>query len=165
MALEATVQGMALDAELQDDLHASDDLTLFNVVATHMPDAPPPHVIQQRREARQCLACGESSSHWRFQDCPKVKAQPQLVQVLREWLRRDRATRGRVVEGRTTEGVRRADHGDHRRRPPRPQMEPVREQLHTAIAALQSMVASLTPPLAEQDDSDDEVAGSSRHSS
>jgi hypothetical protein len=76
LALEATVQGMALDAELQDDLHAPDDLTLFNVVATHMPDAPPPHVIQQRREARQCLACGDSSSHWRFQDCPKVKAQP-----------------------------------------------------------------------------------------
>jgi hypothetical protein len=165
MALEATVQGMALDAELQDDLHAPDDLTLFNVVATHMPDAPPPHVIQQRREARQCLACGESSSHWRFQDCPKVKAQPQLVQVLREWLRRDRATRVRVVEGRAAEGPRRADHGDHRRRPPRPQVEPVREQLHTAIAALQSMAASLTPPLEEQDDSDDEVAGSSRHRS
>jgi hypothetical protein len=44
-------------------------------------------------------------------------------------------------------------------------MEPVREQLHTAIAALQSMTASLTLPLAEQDDSDDEVAGSSRHRS
>ena len=109
LALEATVQGMTLDAELQDDLHAPDDLTLFNVVATHMPDAPLTHVIQQPREARQCLACGESSSHWRFQDCPKVKAHPQLVQVLREWLRRDRATRGRVVEGRAAEGVRRAD--------------------------------------------------------
>jgi hypothetical protein len=165
LALEAAVQGMALDAELQADHQAPDDLTLFNVVATHMPDAPPPHVIQQRREARQCLACGESSSHWRFQDCPKVKAQPQLVQVLREWIRRDRATRGRVVEGRAAEGVRRADHGDHRRRPPRPQMEQVREQLHTAIAALQSMAASLSPQLEEQDDSDDEVAGSSRHHS
>jgi hypothetical protein len=165
LALEATVQGMALDAELQDDLHAPDDLALFNVVATHMPDAPPPHVIQQRREARQCLACGESSSHWRFPDCPKVKAQPQLMQVLREWLRRDRATRGRVVAGRAAEGVRRADPADHRRRPPRPQMEPVREQLHTAIAALQSMAASLSPPLEEQDDSDDEAAGSSRHRS
>ena len=165
LALEATVQGMALDAELQADYQAPDDLALFNVVATHMPDAPPPHVIQQRREARQCLACGESSSHWRFQDCPKVKAQPQLVQVLREWIRRDRATRGRVVEGRAAEGVRRIDQGDHRRRPPRPQMEPVREQLHTAIAALQSMAASLSPPLEEQVDSDDEVAGSSRHRS
>jgi hypothetical protein len=94
LALEATVQGMALDAELQAAHQAPDDLALFNVVATHMPDAPPPHVIQQRREARQCLACGESSSHWRFQDCPKLKAQPQLLQVLLAWIRRDRATRG-----------------------------------------------------------------------
>jgi hypothetical protein len=86
--------GMALDAELQAAHQAPDDLALFNVVATHMPDAPPPHVIQQRREARQCLACGESSSHWRFQDCPKLKAQPQLLQVLLAWIRRDRATRG-----------------------------------------------------------------------
>jgi hypothetical protein len=74
--------------------------------------APSLACIQQRSEARQCLACGESSSHWRFQDCPKVKAQPQLVQVLREWIRRDRATRGRVVEGRSAEGVRRADQED-----------------------------------------------------
>ena len=94
LALEATVQGMALDAELQAAHQSPDDLALFNVVATHMPDAPPPHVIQQRREARQCLACGESSSHWRFQDCPKLKAQPQLLQVLLAWIRRDRATRG-----------------------------------------------------------------------
>jgi hypothetical protein len=94
LALEATVQGMALDAELQADHQATDDLALFNVVATHMPDAPPPHVMQQRREARQCLACGESSSHCCFQDCPKLKAQPQLVQVLRAWIRRDRAARG-----------------------------------------------------------------------
>jgi hypothetical protein len=165
LSLEAVVQGMALDAQLQADHQASDDLALFNVVATHMTDAPPPHVIQQSREARQCLSCGESSSHWRFQDCPKVKAQPQLVQVLREWIHRDRATRGRVVEGRAAEGVRRADHGDHHRRPPRPQMEPVREQLHTAIAALQSMAASLSSPLEEQDDSDNEIAGSSRHCS
>jgi len=165
MALEAAVQGMALDAELRADHQAPDDMALFNVVATHMPDAPPPHVIQQRREAKQCLACGESSSHWRFQDCPKVKAQPQLVQVLREWMRRDRAARGRVVDGRAAEDVRRADHGDFRRRLPRPQMEPVREQLHTAIAALQSMAASLSPPLEEQDDSGDEVAGTSRHRS
>jgi hypothetical protein len=44
-------------------------------------------------------------------------------------------------------------------------MEQVREQLHTAIAALQSMAASLTPSIEDQDDSDDEVAGSARHSS
>ena len=156
---------MALEAELQAAHQAPDDLALFNVMATHMPDAPPPHVIQQRREARQCLACGEASSHWRFQDCPKVKTQPQLVHVLREWIRRDRASRGRNAEGRGAEGVRRADHGDIRRRPPAPQMEPMREQLHTAIAALQSMATSLSLPLEDQIDSDDEVAGTSRHRS
>ncbi len=165
LALEAAVQGMALEAELQAAHQAPDDLALFNVMATHMPDAPPPHVIQQRREARQCLACGEASSHWRFQDCPKVKTQPQLVHVLREWIRRDRASRGRNAEGRAAEGVRRADHGDIRRRPPAPQMEPMREQLNTAIAALQSMAASLSLPLEDQIDSDDEVAGTSRHRS
>ncbi len=59
MALEATVQGMSMEAELQSEQQAPDELTLFNVIATHMPDAPPPHVIQQRREAKQCLACGD----------------------------------------------------------------------------------------------------------
>jgi hypothetical protein len=108
LAVEATVQGMVLDAELQADHQASDDMALFNVVATHMPDAPPPHIVQQRREARQCLACGKSSSHWHFQDCPKVKAQLQLVQVLLKWIRRDRATRERAAEGRSAEGARRA---------------------------------------------------------
>jgi hypothetical protein len=54
---------MALDAELQADHRASDDMALFIVVTAHMPDDPPPHVIWQLREARQCLACGESSSH------------------------------------------------------------------------------------------------------
>ena len=80
LAVEATVKGM--DAELQADHQAPDDLALCDVVATHMPDDPLPHVIQQRSEARQCLACGESSSHWRFQDCPKVKTQPQLMMMM-----------------------------------------------------------------------------------
>ena len=61
LALEATVQGMALDAELQAEHHVPDNLTLFNVMATHMPDSPSPHIIQQLLEAKQCLACGESS--------------------------------------------------------------------------------------------------------
>ena len=43
--LEATVQGMALNAELQADHQAPDDMALFNVVNAHMPDDPPPHVI------------------------------------------------------------------------------------------------------------------------
>ena len=89
LALEATVQGMALDAELQAEHHVPDNLTLFNVMATHMPDSPSPHIIQQLLEAKQCLACGESSSHWCFLDCQKVKVQPQLVQVLLEWMHRD----------------------------------------------------------------------------
>ncbi len=45
LALEATVQGMALDAELQADHQAPDNMALFSVVATHMPDAPPPHHV------------------------------------------------------------------------------------------------------------------------
>ncbi len=45
LALEATVQGMALDAELQADHQAPDNMALFNVVAAHMPDAPPPHLV------------------------------------------------------------------------------------------------------------------------
>jgi hypothetical protein len=97
--LEATVSGI-LAAELQSDHPATDDWDLFNVVATHLSDDHLPHVIQERRETRQCLACGESSSLWRFQDGPKVKAQSELMQVLREWTRRDRATRGRAAEGR-----------------------------------------------------------------
>jgi hypothetical protein len=36
---------MALDAELQANHQTPDDMALFNVVATHMPDDPPPHVI------------------------------------------------------------------------------------------------------------------------
>ena len=62
LALEVTVQGMVLDSEQQADHQSPDDLALFNVVATNMPDTPPPHVIQHRREARQCLAGRESSS-------------------------------------------------------------------------------------------------------
>ena len=63
LALEATVQGMALDAELQAEHHVPYNLTLFNVMATHMTDSPPPRIIQQQLEAKQCLACGDSSSH------------------------------------------------------------------------------------------------------
>ena len=166
-ALEATVQGIALEAELQAEQPAPDELTLFNVIATHMPDAPPPHVIQQRREAKQCLACGESSAHWRFQDCPRVKAQPQLMQVLREWMRRDRATRGRGTDGagaervdnnRAAGGPPRAERvGDNRRFPAaRPTL---REHLNTAITALQSVAASLSPRSEGQEDSDGEAAG------
>jgi hypothetical protein len=44
-AMEATVQGMALNAELQADHQAPGDMALFNVVNAHMPDDPPPHVI------------------------------------------------------------------------------------------------------------------------
>jgi hypothetical protein len=55
VTLEATVHGMTLAVELQADHRAPADLALFNVVATHMPDAPPPHVIQDRSETRQCL--------------------------------------------------------------------------------------------------------------
>jgi hypothetical protein len=45
LAMEATVQGMALDAGLQADHQAPDDMALFNVVATHMPYAPLTPVI------------------------------------------------------------------------------------------------------------------------
>ena len=54
---------MTLDAELQAEHHVPYNLTLFNVMATHMTDSPPSRIIQQQREAKQCLACGDSSSH------------------------------------------------------------------------------------------------------
>ena len=56
LTMEATVNCMTLASALQADHQAPDDLTLFNVVATHMPDDPLPHVIQESRETRQCLA-------------------------------------------------------------------------------------------------------------
>jgi hypothetical protein len=54
--MEATVNCMTLASALQADHQAPDDLTLFNVVATHMSDDPLPHVIQESRETRQCLS-------------------------------------------------------------------------------------------------------------
>ena len=66
MALEATIQGLALDAELRHDHDAPDEVSLFNIVASHMADAQSPEVIQAWRDAKQCLACGESSTHWKF---------------------------------------------------------------------------------------------------
>jgi hypothetical protein len=55
--------------------------------------------IQERRESGQCLACGESSSLWRFQDCPKVKAPSELVQVLRAAVARRRCRTQRQGTG------------------------------------------------------------------
>ena len=87
--MEATVNCMTLASALQADHQAPDDLTLFNVVATHMPDDPLPHVIQQRSEARQCLACGESSSHYLLKGGRhKEHAGPLAAPLAAEKLRR-----------------------------------------------------------------------------
>lgn len=39
---------------------------------------PPPELIEQRRVSKACLACGEKSSHWKFTECPKLLADPQI---------------------------------------------------------------------------------------
>ena len=133
-SLEATVQGMAFVSFLGADDSPHDSLSLFNVVATHMPDTPPAHVSQERRAAGQCLECGESTSHWRFTECPRVRANPQLMETMREWLRRERASRPpqRRREQATPAPPRDAS------RPARPSSSVDRAHLNTAIAALQA---------------------------
>ena len=156
-SLEATVQGMAFESFLGADDSPPDSLSLFNVVATHMPDTPPAHVIQERRAAGQCLVCGDSTSHWRFTECPRVRANPQLMETMREWLRRERASRPpqRRREQATPAPPRDAS------RPARPSSSVDRAHLNTAIAALQAMASSLASPAAS-DDSDEEQAAAAR---
>ena len=158
-SLEATVQGMAFVSFLGADDSPHDSLSLFNVVATHMPDTPPAHVSQERRAAGQCLECGESTSHWRFTECPRVRANPQLMETMREWLRRERASRPpqRRREQATPAPPRDAS------RPARPSSSVDRAHLNTAIAALQAMASSLASPAAS-DDSEDEQAGAAARS-
>ena len=155
-SLEATVQGMAFESFLGADDSPHDSLSLFNVVATHMPDTPPAHVIQERRAAGQCLVCGESTSHWRFTECPRVRANPQLMETMREWLRRERASR----PPRRREKAPPAPPRDASR-PARPSSSVDREHLNTAIAALQAMASSMASPVAS-DDSDEEQAAEAR---
>jgi hypothetical protein len=162
MSLEATIQGLALDAELRNDHDAPDEVSLFNIVASHMADAPPPEIIQARRDAKQCLACGESSTHWRFQDCPRFRSQPHLVEVLRQWLRRTQTAKPRRQAGsrpspRDTLVV------SHRQ--PSDRSVPLsgtstrrscrfrKRHLHTAIVPLQAMEAAMS---GRQDDSGSE---------
>jgi len=150
MALEATIQGLALDAELRSDHEAPDEVSLFNIVASHMADAPPPEVIQARRDAKQCLACGESSTHWRFQDCPRIRSQPHLVEVLRQWLRRNKTAKPRRQAG-SRPSPRDALVVSHRQ--PSDRSMPLSAHLHTAIVALQAMEAAMA---GRQDDSGSE---------
>jgi len=149
-ALEATIQGLALDAELRNDHDAPDEVSLFNVVASHMADAPAPEVIQARRDAKQCLACGESSSHWRFQDCPRLRSQPHLVEVLRQWLRRTQTAKPRRQD-RSRPSPRDALVVSHRQ--PSDRAVSLSAHLHTAIVALQAMEAAMA---GRRDDSDSE---------
>ena len=157
-ALEATVHGMALTADLNADDAPFDPVRLFNAVATHMVDAPPPHVVQERRTAGQCLACGESTTHTRFTDCPHVRDQPHLVEALRDFLRRERAER-QSAHPRREARVRRG-----RPSPPPSSSPPLTAQLHTAIAALQAIASTLNSPvggerpIAGEEDTDEEDA-------
>jgi hypothetical protein len=139
-ALEATIQGLALDAELRSDHDAPDEVSLFNIVASHMTDAPAPEVIQARRDAKQCLACGESSSHWRFQDCPRLRSQPHLMEVLRQWLRRSQTSKPRRPD-RSRPSPQAALVVSHRQ--PSDRSVPLAAHLHTAIVALQAMEAAM----------------------
>jgi hypothetical protein len=120
------------------------------VVASHMADAPAPEVIQARRDAKQCLACGESSSHWRFQDCPRLRSQPHLVEVLRQWLRRTQTAKPRRQD-RSRPSPRDALVVSHRQ--PSDRAVSLSAHLHTAIVALQAMEAAMA---GRRDDSDSE---------
>ena len=150
MSLEATIQGLALDAELRHDHDAPDEVSLFNIVASHMADAPSPEVIQARRDAKQCLACGESSTHWKFQDCPRLRSQPHLVEVLWQWLRRTQTAKPRRQAG-SRPSPRDALVVSHRQ--PSDRSVPLSAHLHTAIVALQAMEAAMA---GRQDDSGSE---------
>ena len=158
-SLEATVQGMAFESFLGADDSPPDSLSLFNVVATHMPDTPPAHVIQERRAAGQCLVCGDSTSHWRFTECPRVRTNPQLMETMREWLRRERASR---PPQRRREQAAPAPPRDASR-PARPSSSVDRAHLNTAIAALQAIASSLASPAAS-DDSEGEQADAAARS-
>jgi hypothetical protein len=150
MTLEATIQGLTIDAELRSNHDAPDEVSLFNIVASHMADATPPEIIQARKNAKQCLACGESSTHWRFQDCPLLRSQPHLVEVLRQWLRRNQTAKPRRPAGSRPSP---RDVLVVSRRQPSDRSVPLSEHLHTAIVALQSMEAAM---VARQDDSGSE---------
>ena len=148
-ALETTIQGLALDVELRNNHDTPDEVSLFNVVASHMADPPPPEVIKAQRDAKQCLACGESSN-WRFQECPRLRNHPHLVDVLRQWLRRNQTAAPRQADGSRPP---RRDLLVVSRRQPSDRSVPLNEHLHTAIVALQSMEAAMA---GRQDDSGSE---------
>ena len=150
MAMEATIQGLDLDVELRNGHDTPDEVSLFNIVASHMADAPPPEIIQARRDAKQCLACGESSTHWRFQDCPRLRSQTHLVEVLRQWLRRNQTAKPRRSAG-SRPSPREAFVVSHSQ--PSDSSVPLSAHLHTAIVSLQAMEAAMA---SRQDDSGSE---------
>ena len=154
-ALEAQVHGLQLDAEAGD----TDQALLFNIAAQHLPSPPSSALIQQRRDAGQCLACVESTTHSRFTECPQVRVNPALVETLRAFLRRHNADRrARGWSRGTAEGTRRpvpasAD---------RPQAPAARlsDQVHHLIDQLHHLAALVDGGGKREDSESDEEAGS-----
>ena len=160
-ALEAEVQGFQLDAEAGD----VDQELLFNIAAQHLPAPPPPALIQQRREAGQCLACGESTSHSRFTECPQARSNPALVETLRAFLRRHNDERRARGGSRAPQGNSAAYAPPPAARPPpatRPaQEQPSRAQLSAQVHNLMEELHHLAA-LVQGDPESDEEAGA-RH--
>jgi len=154
-ALEAQVHGLQLDAEAGD----ADQALLFNIAAQHLPSPPSSALIQQRRDAGQCLACGESTTHSRFTECPQVRDNPAIVETLRAFLRRHNADR-------RARGWSRGPAEGPRRPVPAPAVRPqapaarLSDQVHHLIDQLHHLAALVDGEGKREDPESDEEASS-----
>ena len=158
-ALEAQVYSLQFDEEVGD----VDQALLFNIAAQHLPSPPPPALIQQRREAGQCLACGESTSHTRFSDCPQVRSNPTMLETLRAFLRRHNADRRARGWARSSPAATPTPPSSCPAPPPPPPQS--RAQLASQVNHLMDQLHHLAALVQEGEDrkmdSEDEEAGAS----
>ena len=55
-----------------------EDPELYLRIEDVTPNPPAPALLEERRQSKACLACGEKSTHWRFAECPKLLADPTV---------------------------------------------------------------------------------------
>jgi len=116
-ALVASVQELRNELARRDDDDDDDDsldmhLKLCDFVST----APPDDVVQQRRQAGTCIACGEADHRWA--DCRKLREQhPGVGERIDLAMAAEREHRGRQRAARTYGGK------GSSRRPPAAQMQ------------------------------------------